>query len=183
MDKPMSNFHFRLMSFGFRFRDFFLPPENFLKEAGIRQGFYILDYGCGPGSYSIAAAELVGTSGKVYALDIHPLAVQHVQKIASKRRLTNVETIHSACATGLSSSSIDVALLYDTLNHLSDVNGVLEELYRVLKPDGILSLSDPHMREGKIMSKVAGSGLFRLARKGKRTYSFLKERLERDFDK
>ena len=78
MNKPMSDFDFRFMSFGFKFRDLFLPRENILKEVGIKPGFYILDYGCGAGSYTIPAAQLVGNSGKVYALDIHPLAVQRV---------------------------------------------------------------------------------------------------------
>jgi SAM-dependent methyltransferase len=89
MDKPMSNFHFKLMSLGFAFRDMFSPPKNILAEVGIEPGFVVLDYGCGTGSYSIAAAELVGRSGKVYSLDIHPLAVRRVQEVASKKRLTN----------------------------------------------------------------------------------------------
>ncbi len=53
MDKPMSNLHFRFMSFGYKFRDFFKPRKNVLREVDIRPGFHILDYGCGPGSYSI----------------------------------------------------------------------------------------------------------------------------------
>ena len=175
MDKPMSNFDFIFMSFGFRFRDFFLPRKHILEEVGIKLGFSILDYGCGPGSYTIAAAQLVGKSGKVYALDIHPLAVQQVQNTASKKRLTNIETILSDCATGLPDNSVDVALLYDTLHDLSKQNGVLKELHRVLKPDGILSFNDHHMKEeNEIISKITGKGLFRLSRKGKRVYNFLK---------
>ena len=175
MDKPVSNFLFKLMSFGYKFRDFFLPPKNILKEVGIKPGFYVLDYGCGPGGYVIAAAELVGKSGKIYALDIHPLAIQGVQSIALRKALTNVETICSDCKTGLPDNSVDVVLLYDTFHMLSDPNGVLEELHRVLKPNGILSLSDHHMKESEIVSKVTNRGLFRLSRKGKITYSFLKE--------
>jgi len=84
MDKPKTNFDFKFMSFGYKFRDFFLPHINTLKEAGIKPGFCVLDYGCGPGSYIIPLAELAGKSGKIYALDIHPLAIQRVQNIASK---------------------------------------------------------------------------------------------------
>ena len=175
MDKPMANLHFKFMSFGYKFRDFFLPRMNILKEVGIETGFHVLDYGCGPGSYITAAAELVGKSGKIYALDIHQLATQRVQSIASKKQLPNVETICSNCKTGLPDNSVDVVLLYDTFHNLGNPNGVLEELYRVLKPKGILSLSDHHMKENEIVSKVANRGLFRLLRKGKRTYSFLKE--------
>ncbi len=163
------------MSFTYKFRDLFSPRKNILKEVGIRPGFHILDYGCGPGGYITATAEFVGKSGKIYALDIHPLAIQMVQSIASKKQLTNVETICSDCKTGLPDNSIDVVLLYDTFHILGDPNEVLEELHRVLKPNGILSFSDHHMKENEIVAEVTNSGLFRLSRKGKRTYSFLKE--------
>jgi ubiquinone/menaquinone biosynthesis C-methylase UbiE len=146
-----------------------------LREVGIKPGFHVLDYGCGPGSYSIVAAELVGATGKVYAFDIHPLAVQRVENIASKKHVKNVETICSDCKTGLPPNSVEVVLLYDTFHSLSDPNGVLGELYRVLKPNRILSFSDHHMREKEIVSKVTKGGLFRLSRKDKRTYSFVKE--------
>jgi hypothetical protein len=45
MDKLMSNFAFMFMSFGFRFRDIFLPRKNILAEVDIKSGFSILDYG------------------------------------------------------------------------------------------------------------------------------------------
>ncbi len=173
MDKPMSNFDFKFMSVGYKFRDFFLPRKNILKEVGIKPGFQVLDYGCGPGGYIVPLAKLVGKSGKVYALDIHPLAVQKVQDIASKKQRINVETILSDCKTGLPDKSLDVVLLYDAFHHLSDPATILEELYRVLKPDGILSLSDHHMKENEIVAAVTNSGLFRLSRKGQRTYIFL----------
>lgn len=173
----MSNFDFQFMSVGYKFRDFFLPRKNILEEVGIKPGFQVLDYGCGPGSYTIAAAELVGESGKVYALDIHPLAIQRVQDIASKKRLTNVETILSDCQTGLPDNTLDAVLLYDAFHHLIDPDVVLKELHRVLKPDGILSFSDHHMKEKEIVAEVTNDRLFRLLRKGERTYTFLKEEL------
>ena len=175
MDKPMSNFDFQFMSVGYKFRDFFLPRKNTLEEVGIETGFHVLDYGCGPGSYIIPLAELVGESGKVYALDIHPLAIQKVQGIVSKKQLLNVETILSDYQTGLPDNNLDVVLLYDIFHHLSDPNAVLKELHRVLKPDGTLSFSDHHMKEKEIVAEVTNSGLFRLSRKGQRTYAFLKK--------
>ena len=175
MDKPMSDCHFKFMSFGYKFRDFFVPRKKILDEAGIKEGFHILDYGCGPGGYVTAASKLVGKSGKVYALDIHPLAIQKVKDIVCKYNLQNVETICSDCKTGLPDNSIDVVLLYDTFHDLSHPNRVLKELDRVLKPKGILSFSDHHMEENEIITKLTNKGLFRLSGKGKRTYSFLKE--------
>jgi len=174
MDKPMSNFDFKFMSVGYKFRDFFLPRKNILKEVGIKLGFYVLDYGCGPGSYIIPLAELVGESGKIYALDIHPLAIRKVQNIASKNQLGNVETILSDCQTILPDNTLDAVLLYDAFHHLSNPDLVLRELHRILKPDGILSFSDHHMKEREVLAGLTNGGLFRPLRKGQRTYTFLK---------
>jgi ubiquinone/menaquinone biosynthesis C-methylase UbiE len=175
MDKTMSNFDFKFMALGYKFRDIRLPRINVLKEVGIKPGFHVLDYGCGPGSYIVPLAELVGESGKIYALDIHPLAIQKVKGITSKKRLVNVETILSDCQTGLPDNSLDVVLLYDIFHHLSDPDRVLKELHRVLKPDGILSFGDHHMKEKEIMAELTKDQLFKLLRKGQRTYTFLKE--------
>ncbi len=171
----MSDFDFQFMSLGYKFRDFFLPRMNILKEVGIKLGFNVLDYGCGPGSYIIPLAKLVGESGKVYAFDIHPLAIQKVQDIASKKQLANVETILSDCKTGLPDNTLDAVLLYDAFHHLSAPDLVLKELYRVLKPDGILSFGDHHISKKEIMAGVINNRLFRLSRKGQRTYTFLKK--------
>jgi ubiquinone/menaquinone biosynthesis C-methylase UbiE len=171
----MPSLGFRFMALTFRVRDFFRPRRDIIKEAGIREGFSVLDYGCGPGGYVAAVAQFVGRYGKIYALDVNPLAIKMVKKIAVRNELSNVETILSDCKTGLANNSIDVALLYDTFHDLSDPNAVLEELHRVLKPNGILSFSDHHMEEDEITSRVTAKGLFRLLRIGQRTYSFVKE--------
>jgi ubiquinone/menaquinone biosynthesis C-methylase UbiE len=170
----MIDLHFRTMAFTFKIRDFFRSRRGIVKEVGIKEGFYVLDYGCGSGSYVTAVAELVGKSGKIGALDINPLAIKMVKKIIAKKQLLNVETILSDCNTGLPSDSIDIILLYDTFHDLVDQNMVLEELHRVLKPTGILSFSDHHMKENAIKSKMTKLGLFRLLRKGERTFSFVK---------
>jgi ubiquinone/menaquinone biosynthesis C-methylase UbiE len=173
MDKPEPALHFRIMSFAFGLRDIFLPRKNILDEAGITPRSHVLDYGCGSGSYITAAAELVGDSGKIYALDIHPLAIERARRIASRNHLVNVETILSDCATGLPDDSINVVLLYDVFHKLSDPDAVLAELHRVLALDGILSFSDHHLKEDAIASRVTGSGLFELSKRGKKTYGFL----------
>lgn len=174
MNRVESALGFRLMALSYKFRDFFRPRMNILREIGIKPGHHVLDYGCGPGSYVVPLVELVGKKGKVCALDIHPLAIQMVQAIASKKQLTNVETILSNCKTGLSDDSIDVVLLHDVLHDLSNPDEVLEELHRVLKSNGILSVSDHHMKENEIVSEVTNRGLFRLLRRDKRTYGFSK---------
>jgi ubiquinone/menaquinone biosynthesis C-methylase UbiE len=175
MSRPKSHFDFRLMAFTYKLRDLFSPPMNVLKEVGIRQGFSVLDYGCGAGSYVVPLTDLVGSSGRIYAVDIHPIAIRTVQSKTAKRRLANVKAVQSDCNTGLSDASIDAALLYDILHELDKPNDVLRELHRVLKPSGILSVSDHHMKEADVLSNVTSGGLFKLSARGKRTYSFEKQ--------
>ncbi len=174
MDKPSSDFYFKGMTFLFKIRDLIAPRKNVLEEVGIQAGYHVLDYGCGPGSYIAPLAKLVGESGQIYALDIHPLAVQKVQHIAKKRGFDNLNTIQSDCQTTLPDKSMDVVLLYDILHELKGPDKILKELHRILKQDGILSISDHHLKDEEIQSRVESKGLFELSKKGKKTFSFVK---------
>jgi ubiquinone/menaquinone biosynthesis C-methylase UbiE len=167
MEKPQSGFSFKLMSLMFKLRDLIRPRGNILKEVGIKPGFQVLDFGCGPGGYILPLAKLTGPSGKIYALDINPAAILTVKSLAARHKLVNVQTILSDGATGLPDSSVDVALLYDVLHHLPKRDEVLVELHRVLKPDGILSVSDHHLTGKEINTRITVTGLFRLSREGK----------------
>ena len=141
-NKPQSNLDFKMMSFCFSIRDRFKDPINKIKRTTIRVGDSVLDYGCGSGSYSIIAAEMVGPTGKVFSADIHPLAIKKVSKKASKKGLKNIDTILTDCATYLEDNSIDVIICFDTLHALGNLREHMLEFYRVLKPDGSLSVDD-----------------------------------------
>ena len=171
----MSNIWFRLMALEFKIRDYRHPRQEIVSEVGLKAGFKVLDYGCGPGGYVLAVSRAIGSTGKLYALDALPIAVEMVKKTAAKNELKNVETIRSDCATGLPNEELDVVLLYDVFHDLEDPKAVLREVYRVLKPNGQLSFSDHHMKEDEITSKIAGTGLFKLQKRGKYTYSFAKQ--------
>ena len=172
MDKAMNALGFAATAVWFNLRDLLSRPADVLTEVGIMPGFQVLDYGCGPGSYSAAAAQLVGPTGKVYAVDINPTALQWVQRVAARKSLSNIETIHTDCATGLEDRCMDVVLLYDTYHDLADPDGVLAELHRILKPSSILSFTDHHMNDEEILEKVTEANLFRLTKKGRKTYTF-----------
>jgi ubiquinone/menaquinone biosynthesis C-methylase UbiE len=162
------------MAFFFKIRDFLRPRRDIVKEIGLKEGFRVLDPGCGPSSYIVPVTELIGKSGKIYALDINPAAIELVKKLAAKKQLSNVETILSDCDTGLPNESIDMVLAFDVFHDLKNRDAVLEELHRVSKPEGSLSLSDHYLKEGEIISALTNGGLFKLLHRGKRTYSFVK---------
>jgi ubiquinone/menaquinone biosynthesis C-methylase UbiE len=174
MAKAQSSLSFWLMSLSFKFRDFFSPPKNSLKEVGIKTGFQVLDYGCGPGGYIAPLTDLVGKSGKIYALDTSHQAIKRIKKMIVTKHLTNLETIHSDCKTGLADNSLDVIVLYDTFHTLKHPHDVLKELHRVLKARGILSVSDHHLEESELINSLKESGFFKLSSKGKKTISLVK---------
>jgi len=118
---------------------------------------------------------MVGPSGKVYALDINPVATEMVRHLANIKQIKNVETILTDYNTGLFDASVDVVLFYDTFHALKKPEIVMRELHRVLKPEGILSFRDIYMKEEEIMEGVTRKRLFKLKKKGKRTYSFKKD--------
>jgi ubiquinone/menaquinone biosynthesis C-methylase UbiE len=176
MATQMQAIAFNGMSLIFKVRDFITPRRKILEEAGLVLGDQVLDYGCGPGAYVADAAEMVGESGKVYALDIHPLAIERVQSLANRRGLTNVETINSGCRTGLPNECLDMVLLHDVFHMLDKPRAVLAELYRVLKAKGTVSFSDHHMRHEDIVAGMTDGGLFVLVDRGERTYTFAPRR-------
>jgi ubiquinone/menaquinone biosynthesis C-methylase UbiE len=174
MRKWMSNLDFRMMALTLRLREGFRDPRDELVLIGLRAGQVVLDYGCGAGSYTIPAAQIVGDEGRVYALDVHPLAVEMVEKRAAKQGLANVKTIYSDRDTGLPNSSVDVVLLYDVLHAVQDKQLLLQELGRVLKSGGILSVRPEHMAKAAFLATVEESGLFVRGKQLDEAYQFVR---------
>jgi ubiquinone/menaquinone biosynthesis C-methylase UbiE len=157
-DKPMSTFSFKSMQLILKFRDAFLRPRKILnKIEGIKDGVSILDYGCGPGSFTLAAAEMVCIDGTVFAADIHPLALEHVRKSASKKGFENIKTILTADKIDLPDSSIDIILLFYVLHDFHNPCKIIRELNRVLKSDGILTVIDHKLGDEEVNALLTKS--------------------------
>ena len=158
-----SDLAFRLMTLIYRLRDLLQNPRRSLEKAGLTEGMSVVDYGCGPGSFTIPAAELVGHEGRVFAVDIHPLAISTVKQKASRRGLQNVETVLvQGYDTGIESSSIDRVLLTDTIHLIDDPDALFREIHRMLKPDGLLFMEKGHMAMSEEKAILEKSGLFKI---------------------
>jgi ubiquinone/menaquinone biosynthesis C-methylase UbiE len=120
----------------------------------VREGQIFLDYGCGSGSFTIPAARIVGTKGKVYALDCFRRQLDVVKKKSTQTGLTNVETILSNGKIALTDESIDVIWMCDVIHEIEERRALIEELHRVLKKDGVLAIYDG-MRE-KVLNYTDG---------------------------
>jgi ubiquinone/menaquinone biosynthesis C-methylase UbiE len=150
-------------------RRFTMNPVNVLTRMGLQRGLSVLEVGCGPGYFSIAAARLA-EEGNLYPLDISPHMVERVKKKAQKHNLEHVKTINApASATGLEDESIDLILCIDVLPDVRDTDSTFREMYRVLKLDGVLSVFEPHAgfepgvwKPDKSIKELTGTGLFSL---------------------
>ena len=170
--KPMSNAMFEMISLTAAVFYKVMNLSGQLQKSGVHEGQTVLDFGCGSGYYTIVAARMVKDSGKVYALDIHPLAIEAVKKRVAKEGLSNVTTILSDNDTGLPDESVDIVLLYRTFYLVKNKQGLLDELHRVLKPDCILSVLGEGLADCR--ESIEKDGRFSLAGRGRRFLNFRK---------
>lgn len=166
---PMPDFHFKCMMLLYKLTDFIRNPRRHIKKIPLQRGMVVVDYGCGPGRYTIPAAKLVGQEGKVFAVDIHPLAIKVVKEKAAGESLTNIEAILvDSYNTGIQSSSIDLIILLDTLHLINDHPTLFSELHRLLKQDGLIFMDSEHMKRSRAIEIVERTGLFTIVeRRGK----------------
>jgi len=151
-------------------------PEKEVNKLSIEKGQKILDYGCGIGSFTFPAANLVGMKGKVYALDKQSAAVKRIERKAKMGGFSNIDAILSDGDTGLPDECVDVVLLYGVLPEIEDRGSLLGELHRVLKPDGYLSTRFCfRMKRDELLKIMEATGLFSLREQKGHILNFEKE--------
>jgi ubiquinone/menaquinone biosynthesis C-methylase UbiE len=144
--------------------------EETLKEIGIEEGQTVLDFGCGSGNYTIPVAVIVGREGTVYALDKDKRALDELMEKAERRRLENIQIMKTSGEVyiELDDESVDVVLLYDIFWYfpLTDprLPKLLDEVYRVTKSDGLISVYPKHIDSEQLNHKIQDVG-FRLKNK------------------
>lgn len=154
----------------------FVKPTIKLNAAGIKPGQKVLEVGCGPGFFTIPAAKIVGTEGHIYALDVNPVAVEHVRRKVELAGPRNVDVMRAdASETRLVDESVDVAFLFAVIHAFHDVGMVMQEMHRVLKTDGILAVQS-RWPEEKLLGAVTANELFRLREKTDGVFKFEKVR-------
>jgi ubiquinone/menaquinone biosynthesis C-methylase UbiE len=128
------------------FRKKLQPPDKLIKRSGIKEGMSILEVGCGSGAFTISAARASGIKGEVYALDIQPRMLMQLKKKLSRpenRDIKNIKLVEGdAHKLPFNDNSFDVVYTVTVLQELQDQNIALKEMKRVLKPGGILAISE-----------------------------------------
>ena len=155
-------------------------PEEEVRKLNLKEGQKILDYGCGIGSYTFPAANLVGEKGRVYVLDKQPLAIKKIKERAQREGFRNIDTILSDEDTGLPDESVDVILLYGVLPEIEHKESLLRELYRVLRPNGYLSTRFCfRMKKDRILEIMEKTNLFSLREQRGHILNFSKKKQQK----
>ncbi|WP_067050589.1 class I SAM-dependent methyltransferase [Methanofollis ethanolicus] len=160
--EDMSDCAFRIMKFSFfNIRDPLCPPVRLLEKFEIEPGMTVVDYGCGPGSYAKAASQLVGKKGHVYAVDIHPLAIESVSALIKEGGLTNVSAILSErYDSNLDDHIADLVYALDMIHMIRDADTFFRELKRIAKPGGILIINDGRQSREETLEDIRQSGIW-----------------------
>ena len=116
--------------------------RQLLTRAGIRPGMRVADLGCGVGMVTQLLSQLVGPDGEAVGVDFSSAQITKAKQLLSPDS-SNVSFVEaSATQTGLEPESFDLVYCRFLLIHLQEPEKALSEMYRLLKPNGILVCED-----------------------------------------
>lgn len=124
-----------------------IDPFKLLEDAGIRNGDKIADFGCGTlGHYVFPAAQLVGPSGKVYAIDILKSVLGGIESRMKMEGATNVEMIwgdlERVGGVSLPDGALDMGMLINNLFLSKQQAEMVKECVRMVRSGGTFILVD-----------------------------------------
>lgn len=158
-------------------RDEKLQINRVMDILGIDAGKGVADIGAGSGWFTVRAARRVGASGTVYAVDINPESIHHIDERVRSESLTNVKTILGKSDDPmLPKEAVDAVLLLKTYHEVGDPIALLKNLRPALKPGARVGIIDrngngtDHGVNRKIVIAEAGQAGYRLLK----TYDFVK---------
>ena len=151
------------------FTELVIGSRPILDGLALAPGMRVVDAGCGPGRLTIPAAERVGPTGEVVALDIQPGMLARLDERIAARGLGNVRPVQGGLGEGrLPEGAFDRALLVTVLGEVPDRAAALRELHQALRPGGILAvgevLLDPHYQPPATVRRLAEEAGFRVGR-------------------
>ena len=156
------------------FLPIFRNPYKLLKAAGLKSGQKVVEVGCGPGFFTIPAAKIVANEGLIYAVDIHPLAIERVKQKIEREGIENVKPVlANASNTGLPDQSVDLAFPFGLRYIAGGLEGVISEMHRILKPGAGLSFEKTRGSQERLIEEVESGG-FTYSERQARIFLFTK---------
>lgn len=117
---------------------YFTPVVN----AYILKTDNVLDLGCGPGGFLAVIAHLCG---KITGADITPNFIKECNKLIQEKQLTNASTVLiKSSKIPFPNGYFDKIIMVDTIHHLEHAAETMNEVFRILKKDGLLLIFEPN---------------------------------------
>ncbi|MCW8945503.1 MAG: methyltransferase domain-containing protein [Sedimenticola sp.] len=124
------------------FRNIFLSPRKLIQRLDLREDYNVLEIGPGPGYFSTHIAKTL-KSGRLVLLDIQQEMLDFAKKRLDKRNIKNVDyKLTDGNSLDLESDSFDSIFMVTVIGEVDNKDRYLKEVYRILKVDGILSISE-----------------------------------------
>ena len=153
----------------------FGAPEQTLDRSGVELGMQVLEIGPGPGVYTVPLARRVAAQGKqgsIICVEIQPEMITMLREHLQAAGVQNVEVIQGDGRQIPSpENSFDLVFLAGVLGETPDLSALFDECTRVLKPGGILAVTeqviDPDFRLPSTVGKLAAdAGLEEVGQEG-----------------
>src|SRR6516162_3968999 len=130
-------------------REIFAKRKEILAACKLKPGMVVADIGAGTGLFTRLFAPAVGPTGRVYAIDISPKFIEHVEKTCKDWGIKNVTgVVCTQTSVNLPPNSIDLAFICDTYHHFEFPYKTMASIHGSLKPGGRLVLVDFHKIKG-----------------------------------
>jgi 2-polyprenyl-3-methyl-5-hydroxy-6-metoxy-1,4-benzoquinol methylase len=127
------------------FRKYKHDPQEILGPH-IKPGMNVMDYGCAMGYFSIPLAQMTGTQGKVYCVDIQDKMLSNLQRRAAKYQVSDIivplQVGKHYNAADLS-AKLDFVLLFAVVHEVPDKPGLFTDAFAMLKPGGKVLFAEP----------------------------------------
>jgi len=131
-------------------REIYADRKQIMDACPLRPGMTVADIGAGTGLFTRLFASAVGSKGKVYAVDIAPNFIEHIDKTCKESGIKNVVgVVCTPASVELPVNSIDLAFICDTYHHFEYPHKTMASIHRALRPEGKVVVIDFHRIEGK----------------------------------
>lgn len=124
-------------------REVYAARHAVLKACDISAGMRVTDVGAGTGLYTELFTDAVGPEGWVYAVDISPRFLEHINRRAQSNTTQNVSAV--LCAdnhVGLPPNSVDRVFICDTYHHFEYPKATMATIVGAMKPGAQLMIID-----------------------------------------
>ena len=129
-------------------RDAYQKPHEVMMALNLKPGEVIADIGAGSGYFTFRLSHSVGANGKVYAVDVSPNMILHINRRIRDLKATNVVTMLADPDDPLlAEQSINRFFMCDVWHHVENPSKYLATMKKMLKPGGEIVMIDFHKKE------------------------------------